>query len=209
MARGKACDPESPGFRRGLFVPFARVAPDSPQEGASVDRVNPWRSLRSIKPRRAMDGRRETQEDVRAWVSEGGSLTQAAEHPSGSRVSRRHPHRRVRSIEMQSACQKTGESVARAQGGESPPFFTIGRPTAPQWHHAPGFPPPTSRAAADHGAGSGVRTSPRAPWPGRFRLSGGRRPGGRRRRRARRAGARDAARRPGSGSWRAAGSRPA
>jgi hypothetical protein len=27
--------------------------------------------------------------DVRAWVSEGGSLTQAAEHPSGSRVSGR------------------------------------------------------------------------------------------------------------------------
>ena len=24
MAPGKACDPESPGFRRGLFVPFAR-----------------------------------------------------------------------------------------------------------------------------------------------------------------------------------------
>ena len=25
MARGKACNPESPGFRRGLLVPFARV----------------------------------------------------------------------------------------------------------------------------------------------------------------------------------------
>jgi hypothetical protein len=27
--------------------------------------------------------------DVRAWVSEGGSLTQAAEHPSGLHVSGR------------------------------------------------------------------------------------------------------------------------
>jgi len=34
MARGKSCDPESPGFRRGLFVRFSRGEPRARQENA-------------------------------------------------------------------------------------------------------------------------------------------------------------------------------
>ena len=45
-----------PASAGGFLVPFARVKPASPQEAVGVDRVNPWRSLRSTKPRRAVDG---------------------------------------------------------------------------------------------------------------------------------------------------------
>jgi len=39
MARGKACNPESPGFRRGLLVPFAHVKPSARLENAQQQKA--------------------------------------------------------------------------------------------------------------------------------------------------------------------------
>jgi len=79
---------------------------DSPQEAAVVDRANPWRSLRSTSLGGPWMAAEALKKDVRAWVSEGGSLTQAAEHPSGlcepgdAPVASLTPHQ-----ELQRACQ--------------------------------------------------------------------------------------------------------
>jgi len=42
MAPGKACDPESPGFRRGRLVPFARVTLRARLGNAHHQNVRPW-----------------------------------------------------------------------------------------------------------------------------------------------------------------------
>jgi hypothetical protein len=55
----------------------------TPQEAASVGHANPWRLHRPTKLRRARMAAEALKQDVRAWASEGGSLAQATEHPSG------------------------------------------------------------------------------------------------------------------------------
>jgi hypothetical protein len=61
------------------------------------------------------------EKSVRAWVGEGGSPTQAAEHPSGSFIGRRNPQRPTLdggAKAVPNGCRQASQRLQREHAGK-------------------------------------------------------------------------------------------